>query len=158
MRAADLVKELKSSQEFFDRSTRNLTEEDSGYTPVKGLATVAQLTAHIAQTIDWFVEGAFNPKGFDTNFEAHIKQYLAVTSLKQAREWLEKSYAAAIETIGSKSDSELAHAMPAGMIMGGEPRWCAILGIIEHTAHHRGALTVYTRMLGKVPPMPYMEM
>ena len=25
-----------------------------------------------------------------------------------------------------------------------------------HTAHHRGALTVYSRMLGKVPPMPYM--
>jgi uncharacterized damage-inducible protein DinB len=26
---------------------------------------------------------------------------------------------------------------------------------VEHTAHHRGALTVYSRLLGKVPPMPY---
>jgi uncharacterized damage-inducible protein DinB len=27
--------------------------------------------------------------------------------------------------------------------------------MVEHTAHHRGALTVYSRKLGKVPPMPY---
>ena len=26
---------------------------------------------------------------------------------------------------------------------------------VAHTAHHRGALTVYSRQLGKVPPMPY---
>jgi len=28
--------------------------------------------------------------------------------------------------------------------------------MVEHTAHHRGALTVYSRVLGKVPAMPYM--
>jgi hypothetical protein len=27
--------------------------------------------------------------------------------------------------------------------------------MVEHTAHHRGALTAYSRLLGKVPPMPY---
>jgi uncharacterized damage-inducible protein DinB len=27
--------------------------------------------------------------------------------------------------------------------------------MVEHTAHHRGALTVYSRLLGKVPLMPY---
>jgi len=30
--------------------------------------------------------------------------------------------------------------------------------ITAHTAHHRGALTVYARILGLVPPMPSMEM
>jgi uncharacterized damage-inducible protein DinB len=35
----------------------------------------------------------------------------------------------------------------------------AIFGAItDHTAHHRGALTVYARLNGIVPPMPYMEM
>ena len=30
-------------------------------------------------------------------------------------------------------------------------------GITDHTAHHRGALTVYARVQGIVPPMPYMD-
>ena len=30
-----------------------------------------------------------------------------------------------------------------------------VWAMVEHTAHHRGALTVYSRPLGKVPPMPY---
>jgi uncharacterized damage-inducible protein DinB len=29
--------------------------------------------------------------------------------------------------------------------------------ITDHTAHHRGALTVYARTQGIVPPMPYMD-
>jgi hypothetical protein len=31
-------------------------------------------------------------------------------------------------------------------------------GSTDHTAHHRGALTVYSRLLGKVPKMPYADM
>jgi uncharacterized damage-inducible protein DinB len=42
--------------------------------------------------------------------------------------------------------------------MGGEPRISILFGILEHTAHHRGALSVYTRLCGKVPLMPYMEL
>jgi len=39
--------------------------------------------------------------------------------------------------------------------MGGRPLFEIIGAMVEHTAHHRGALAVYTRLLGKVPPMPY---
>ena len=36
--------------------------------------------------------------------------------------------------------------------------WMAIASAItDHTAHHRGALTVYARVSGLVPPMPYMD-
>jgi uncharacterized damage-inducible protein DinB len=42
--------------------------------------------------------------------------------------------------------------------MGGQPRHSIIGALIDHTAHHRGALTVYARLLSKVPPMPYGEM
>jgi uncharacterized damage-inducible protein DinB len=41
--------------------------------------------------------------------------------------------------------------------MGGVPRWSVVSAISDHTAHHRGALTVYSRLLGKVPVMPYAE-
>jgi uncharacterized damage-inducible protein DinB len=40
--------------------------------------------------------------------------------------------------------------------MGGQAMSGVVWGMIEHTAHHRGALTVYSRLLGKVPPMPYV--
>ncbi len=30
-----------------------------------------------------------------------------------------------------------------------------ISAITDHTSHHRGALSVYARLLGKVPAMPY---
>jgi uncharacterized damage-inducible protein DinB len=41
--------------------------------------------------------------------------------------------------------------------MGGAPRLSVIGAISDHTAHHRGALTVYSRLLGKVPKLPYMD-
>jgi uncharacterized damage-inducible protein DinB len=41
--------------------------------------------------------------------------------------------------------------------MGGLPRHSVVSALMDHTAHHRGALTVYARLLGKVSPMPYMD-
>jgi uncharacterized damage-inducible protein DinB len=44
-----------------------------------------------------------------------------------------------------------------GPIMGGAPRMAIFGAITDHTAHHRGALTVYARLGGAVPPMPYAD-
>ena len=55
------------------------------------------------------------------------------------------------------SDAELMAPLPAGPIMGGAPRMAIFSAITDHTAHHRGALTVDARISGIVPPMPYME-
>ena len=152
-----LTKLLRETKEYFDRSTRALEEKDSGFAPNPGIFTAAQQVAHVAQTVDWFLEGAFG-KGFDMNFEGHLKQVENVRSLKEARAWLDRSFAKAIDTIGSKSAAELSAPMQAGPVMGGEPRAEIVPGIVDHTAHHRGALSIYARQLGKVPPMPYMEM
>ena len=64
--------------------------------------------------------------------------------------------AEASATLGSKSDAELLELLPAGPIMGGMPRMAILGAITDHTAHHRGALSVYTRLNGVVPPIPYM--
>jgi uncharacterized damage-inducible protein DinB len=152
---SDLVKQLLSSQDFFQRSTRVLEEKDSGFRPHDGMMTVAQQVAHAAQTLDWFVEGATRPEGFDLDFAKHGAEIARVTSLTAARQWLEKSYANAIQFFRSRSQEELARPLPAGPVMGGQPIHAIVWGMVEHTAHHRGALTVYSRMLGKVPVMPY---
>ena len=47
-------------------------------------------------------------------------------------------------------------ALPEGPVMGGQPRFTIFGAITDHTTHHRGALTVYSRLRGHVPAMPYM--
>ena len=158
MNKSQLLKELRASKEFFDRSTRELEEADSTFSPSPGVMTTAQQVAHVASTVDWFLDGATTPHGFDLDFENHKKKYEAVTSLKTAREWLDKAFERACSWVENATESDLNVSMPQGEIMGGEPRTSALLGIIEHTAHHRGALTIYARLRGKIPPMPYMDM
>ncbi len=148
--------QLTASKEYLDRATRELSEEDSTYAPDADALTVAQQFGHIAKTVDWFVEGAFGA-GFDMNFDEHVLILKDIASLKEARALVTESYDTAIALILSKTAEELFEPMPAGPIMGGDPKLAIVSGIVEHTAHHRGSLSVYTRLCGKIPPMPYME-
>jgi len=151
--------ELNVAKEFFDRSTRCLTEEHANYKPTDEMMTVAQQVAHVAQVVDWFIEGAFHrADGFDMNFAEHMKPVLAIESLAAARAWLDKSVKAAVLEIESKTMEELMAPLPDGPVMGGKPKLVILGAIEEHTAHHRGALSVYSRLNGLVPAMPYMEL
>lgn len=154
----EAVAQLSVAQDYFNRSTRNLREEDSTFAPAAGCMTAAQQIAHAAHTVGWFIEGAFRPEGFDVNFEEHARLINSYTSIAAAKAWFDKEVASAIAVISKKSDAELAAPIPAGPIMGGLPRMAIFGGITDHTAHHRGALTVYARLKGIVPPMPYMDM
>jgi uncharacterized damage-inducible protein DinB len=156
--AEQAVAELSSAQEFFNRSTRNLTEAHSSVMPAAGMMTAAQQVAHTAQTVEWFMEGAFRPEGFDLDFEKHAKATGACTSLAAARDWFERAMAAAKQRVATMADAELLAPLPEGPIMGGLPRMAIFGAITDHTAHHRGALTVYARLQGVVPPMPYGDM
>ena len=154
--AQQAIAELTNAHEFFNRSTGSLTEAHSGYAPAEGMMTAAQQVAHAAQTIEWFMEGAFRPEGFDMDFEGHAKVFMAVDSLTAARAWFEKAVSSAKTVLAGKSDADLMALLPPGPIMGDAPRMAVISAITDHTAHHRGALTVYARMNKIVPPMPYM--
>src|ERR1039458_2020455 len=86
----DFANQLLASKDFFERSTRVLDEADSGFRPQEGMMTVAQQVAHAAQTLDWFIDGASRPEGFDLDFAKHAKVLEGVTSLAAARQMLEK--------------------------------------------------------------------
>ena len=151
----DYSNQLLASQDFFARSTRVLEEADSAFRPQEGMMTVAQQVAHAAQTLDWFIEGASRPEGFNLDFEKQAKALDAVTSLAAARQTLAAAYAKAVQFLRSRGAEDLARPLPPGPVMGGQPITDIVWAMVEHTAHHRGALTVYSRLLGKVPPMPY---
>ncbi len=153
----DFANQLLASKEFFDRSTRVLEEADSGFRPGEGMMTAAQQVAHTAQTLDWFIDGASRSEGFDLDFEKAAKALESVTSLAAAREMLEAAYANAVRFLRSRKPEEMARPLPPGPIFGGQPVSEIVWAMVEHTAHHRGVLTVYARLLGKIPAMPYAD-
>ena len=67
--AQQAIEDLTVTHERFKRSTHNLTGEVSRFTPAARAMSAAQHVAHAARVIDWFIEGAFRPEGFDMNFE-----------------------------------------------------------------------------------------
>jgi uncharacterized damage-inducible protein DinB len=149
-----LVKELESTQKFFKTTLSIFESDDAGFAPYPELYTVAGHVAHTADSIDWFIEGGFGG-GWDMEFEASIAKAKMVTSLQKATEWLDRSFANARGVVGAASDQVLFEPIPDTRIMGGAPRLAVVSGIVDHTAHHRGSLAVYARLIGKEPPMPY---
>lgn len=150
------VRHLRECQTYFDRSTSVLGEKDSSFAPNPQMYSVAAHVGHVAITIDWFFKGAFGPTGFDLDFDKHDLEARAYTSLNKARTALERSFDHAIDKLSSLTEPVLAEPLPTGPILSGEPTVSIIPAIIEHTAHHRGALTVYARLLDMTPENPYL--
>ncbi len=149
-----LVKELESTQKFFKTTLSIFESDDAGFAPYPELYTVAGHVAHTADTIDWFIEGGLGA-GWDMELEASIAKAKAVTSLQEAVEWLDRSFVNAKAVVGEASDQVLFESIPDTRIMAGAPRLAVVSGIVDHTAHHRGSLAVYARLIGKQAPMPY---
>ncbi|MBK6493691.1 MAG: DinB family protein [Gemmatimonadales bacterium] len=154
MLAPGLVAQLESTRKFFGTTTSIFEEADAGYSPTAEMYTVAGQVAHAADTLDWFVDGALG-KGWDMDFEASIARAKTPRTLAEAREMLDRAFSRAISVVGAASDETLLEPIPNDMILDGAPRMAVISAIVDHTAHHRGSLAVYARLLGKVPPMPY---
>lgn len=150
-----LLSEIERIHTFFNNTIEIFSEEDSSFIPVEGVYTTAQQIAHTAQTVDWFMKGAFVNNQFDLDFKKHDAEVRNVTSLTAAKIMLNKSFGFAKALIQSKSEEDITSPLPAGPIMGGAPRMAVVGAVADHTAHHRGALAVYARLIGKVPKMPY---
>lgn len=157
MQPNPLVNEVHALRKFFHTSVSIFTEADSTFAPKPDMFTVAQQVAHTAQTIDWFMDAAFDTdgKGFDMDFEKMTAETLRCTSLAAALALLDKACDRAVNLIGPASMEFFQQPIPGDQICPGVPRIWIIGGMTDHTAHHRGALTVYARLLGKVAPMPY---
>lgn len=134
-----------------------LNEDDSAFKPKDEMFTVAQHIGHAAETYDWFIEGAFGEKGFDMNFDDYAERIKIYTSYNECVEQFKTAVANAIQKIEGLTEPELMTPITAE-IMKGAPKMSIVYALADHTAHHRGALSVYARLLGKKPQMPYGEM
>lgn len=152
--AEQIVIQLKTSHKYMKSTISIFDEDDAGFAPQPELYTVAGHVAHAADSVEWFVEGAFG-KGWNLDFEGLIAAARAVETLEEATAWLDRAFEKAIATFEAASEEDLAGTIPDERIMKGAPRSAIVGPIVDHTAHHRGALTVYARLVGKVAPMPY---
>lgn len=151
---SEALKQIAATRRFFERSTRALEESDSGFRATPETMTVAGQVAHVAQTLDWFREGGFEDR-WRTDWEAMIDETARVASLAEARRWLEAAWERLRAAVEAMPAEKLAEPMAENPILPVRPRFTTLDGIVDHCAHHRGALAVYTRLLGRVPPMPY---
>lgn len=152
----DVIAEtMGHSHRFFRRSTSVLSEEHADYAPVEGMMTVKGLVAHVAHSLDWFLD-ALEQGEYDMNFEQHAKEVASVESLAAAFAWVDRAFDRVAKYLASSTAESLAEMQAENPIMNG-PKGSIFAALLEHTAHHRGALTVYSRLLGLVPPMPYLE-
>lgn len=151
---ANALYEIQITRHFFNRTTRCLAEADSGFRASPETMTVAQQMAHVAQTIDWIREGAFEDR-WDMDFEKGMVITNAVTSLTAARRELDAAWERMQARVEASSDIELGSPMADNPILGTRQRYNGIEALIDHTGHHRGALAVYARLAGKVPEIPY---
>lgn len=151
-----LIEQLKTQEKFFLNTISCLTEEDSGLKPKEEMLTVAQQIGHTTETITWFLEGTFGTKGYDMNFDNYMEKMKKYTSFENCVKEFKDATAKGIALISDLPESELV-APITGPIMAGAPKMAVIGAIGDHTAHHRGSLAVYARLLGKVPAMPYSE-
>ncbi len=149
-----LIQQLETARKLFATTTSVFTTEDEGYAPNPELYTVAGHIAHTADSIDWFVEGAFGD-GWNLDFEAHIAKARAVESLEKAQAWLDNAFNGAIEAVSAASAADLDEPIADTRILAGAPKSAVINEIVDHSAHHRGSLAVYARLLSKAPPMLY---
>jgi len=149
-----LIKELEYQEKFILNTINCFAEEDSTFRPNEKMFTVAEHVGHAAETIDWFFEGAFGKNGFDMNFDNYEEKMKKHQSFDESVKLLKEATIRGIETINKIQDTELM-APITGEIMKGAPKMAIINAITDHTAHHRGALSVYARLLDKTPTMPY---
>ncbi|MDP8207526.1 MAG: DinB family protein [Candidatus Electryonea clarkiae] len=151
------VDSLRSMQKFFNKTIEVLDENDSSFRATDDTRTVAEQIAHTAQTIDWFFEFGFLNKGLETDFEKMEKAVQDIKSFVKAKEWFDRSVDSFCKHLETLSEEDVMELLPDNDFFGRVPKILMLHSAVEHTAHHRGSLAVYVRLIGKTPLMPYME-
>lgn len=147
--------EIRVEQKLLRNVIKHFRPEHGQFCPIDGMMTVAQQVFHIAYTVKWFQEGGFG-SGFNIDFEGMDAECRKPRSLEESVHALDMAYSEYVSLLETKTEGELAEPLPPNPIMQG-PRLVVIGSQRDHTAHHRGALTVYLRLLGITPTMVYAD-
>ena len=156
MTGEDAARMVRKERIYLQNILKDFKAEQGDFRPAEGMMNVAQQVYHIAHTVRWFREGAFG-EGFNMDFEALEAVNQAPVSLEEAMGVLDKEYDSYAAFLEGQSEADLAAPIPPNPVFGEAPRFVVIFAQMDHTAHHRGSLAVYLRLLGVKPTMIYEE-
>ena len=145
---ADAAEDVTS--ETFLGALKGIDRFDDRYNVEQFLFGIAR-----KKTIDWLRAGALDDD-WRLDFEAQFEETNRVESLAAARRRLDEAWGRLRARIEGMSAAELGAPMADNPILQTRPRSYGIGAVVDHTGHHRGSLAVFARLLGKVPPNPYM--
>jgi len=149
-----IISNLQSQRKFFMNTISCFNEDDSSFKPSDEIYTVAQHIGHAAETYDWFINGAFGD-AFDLNFDNYAEHMNKYTSIEECIKEFNAAIDRAIAKFEEYTEEDLREKITSEP-MKGAPKLAIVYALGDHTAHHRGALSVYARLLGKTPKMPYV--
>ncbi|MCB2156082.1 DinB family protein [bacterium] len=152
--APQAVATVQPQRQFLMNVLKDFKEEHENFKPTDDMMTVAQQIRHIARVTDWFREAGFGA-GFNMDFEAEMAEMVKPVTLAQAMAELNEAFDRFMEVAEKATEAEIFAPLPPNPILGEAPRIVIFSANADHVAHHRGALTVYQRLLGMTPRMAY---
>ncbi|MFC1555817.1 DinB family protein, partial [candidate division KSB1 bacterium] len=147
MEGKTAAKTISRERHYLNNVLKDFKPEHGDFKPDNDSFTVAQQMYHIADTLLWFREGAFG-SGFNMDFEGISRKLKEPRTFEEALDFLNKTYDDYIAFLEPLTEENLNTPLPDNPIFGNAPKWVIIYSTLDHTAHHRGALSVYLRLLG----------
>ena len=155
--AQSLLKDFQKENEFTKRMIQAAPDDELGYKPHEKSMSLGELVGHLAETPTWaamMMEDVMDFAEMPTDYEPYV-----AASKSDALATLDKNVAMLEGALQDRDDAFMRAlwTMKKGdQVLLSEPRDEAIRGIlVHHTAHHRGQLSVYLRMVGAPVPATY---
>ncbi|MFP2927993.1 DinB family protein [Pyxidicoccus sp. 3LG] len=177
---------IRAHRQFFRRTLEAFQEEDADFQPRPGMLSVVGQVHHVIAGLELFLAGVFplmeRFKGREWKSRRGPGQtWLGLEAGFTSLEWtkvsndnlsggdgsssplafalqaFDETMSLAAELYGQLSREEMLMALPENPIRLRTPQE-ALEIMLDHTAHHRGGLAQYARLLDREPKIPYFEM
>lgn len=154
---SQVLERLDEARATFQTVCAIFAETDANYAPRDDMYTVAEQVGHSAAMIDWFLRGAIGGGDPARDYLGQDQLVRSTITLVEAKAWLADAFDRARDFFSKQDAGSLSRPIVDCPLLEGHPLACMVVRISEHCAHHRGALGIYARMLGKAPPVPYSK-
>lgn len=156
MNKADAIDLIRKQQKFFNKVVGQFKPDNAEFRPLPEMYSVVEQIRHTGLTVHWFIEGAYGA-GFNMDFEGFEKAVRQPCTFAEAAAGFDKACDDAVAIIEAGADDALLQPLPENPIFGPVPRVTVLGALSDHTAHHRGSLSVYLRLVGITPRMVYED-
>ncbi len=148
---------ITKERKHLDNIIKDLKPEHGEFRPVEEILTASQQIKHIALTTRWFYSKALGT-GFDfSSFDEYLEGMQKPIELMEAVRMLNETYDESVPAFEKMTEAQLGAVVKDDPMLGTFLISDLIYYNNEHTAHHRGALSVYLRLLGITPTMVYAK-